>query len=58
MVDAIKTISNSYPVRYMVYDKNLDNFAEHVKVHASNDDLVLLLGAGRLNLVAPKVIEL
>lgn len=56
-VEEIKKINPNFEIKYMPYDYSLDSFSEHIKNNSTKDDLVLLLGAGRLNLVAQKVIE-
>lgn len=57
-VEALKERSPLYPVSYMPYDKTLQTFCDHIIGTAEEDDLVLLLGAGKLNLIAPKVTSL
>lgn len=57
MVNEIKLKNNNYQVKYLPYDKKLDIFADYIKDNANKDDLVLLLGAGKLNLVASKVVK-
>lgn len=45
----------NFPIKYMPFDKSFETFVEHINKNAQQDDLVLLLGAGKLNLIAAKV---
>jgi UDP-N-acetylmuramate--alanine ligase len=45
-----------FPIKYIPFDKTLENFANHINKNAKQNDLVLLLGAGKLNLIAGKII--
>ena len=47
----------NFPIQYVPFDKTFESFVEHINTNAQQDDLVLLLGAGKLNLIAGKIIS-
>ena len=46
----------NFPIKYLPFDKTFSNFIDYINSNAQQDDLVLLLGAGKLNLIANRVI--
>src|SRR3990167_3466729 len=46
----------NFPIRYLPFDKTFSNFIDYINNNAQQDDLVLLLGAGKLNLIASRVV--
>jgi len=42
----------------MPFDKTLQSFVEHLQTASEKDDLILLLGAGKVNQIAAKLIKM
>lgn len=51
LADAIQQ-KVDFPVRYIPYDADWTQLSNHLETYAQKDDLILLLGAGKINKVA------
>ncbi len=56
-VEALQKACPNYPVTYMPFDKSFKSFIDHIATTVQEDDLVLLLGAGKVNQIAAQLIK-
>ncbi len=56
-VKALKEINPDYPVTYVPLDKEFANIIKEINNIANENDLLLLQGAGKINLIATKLMK-
>ncbi|MGZ6254440.1 MAG: UDP-N-acetylmuramate--L-alanine ligase [Candidatus Chromulinivorax sp.] len=56
LVEEIQKLNPSYKIYYTSYEKNLDTIYNQLIKIISHDDLILLLGAGKVNQLAEKLL--
>ncbi len=56
LVKEIKKISPNYPVTYLPISENFEQIIDKINLDVQQNDLLLLLGAGKINNIASKII--
>jgi UDP-N-acetylmuramate--alanine ligase len=57
LVESIKKLNPLFSVTYLPYDEHFTHLKQHIRQHIGQDDLLLLLGAGKLNKLACQLTE-
>lgn len=56
LVQEIKRMSPNYPVTYLPISENFEQIIQKISIDIQQNDLLLLLGAGKINNIASKII--
>jgi len=57
LANEIQKLANHMKVQYISFDQNLEKIKEYIEDIIDDNDLVLLLGAGKINMLAEKLLQ-